>query len=88
MRRVALSAFASLIALSTVALGSNVQTPDFVTTAKVDQASLNTKLYKQAWRFFAEVTARKTSTTPKTITIWLNQAWSWVTDSKDVGTSQ
>lgn len=88
IRWVALSALVSLIALSTIADGSNVQTPDFVTTAKVDQASLNTKIYKQTWRFFAEVTVKNTSTTPKTISVWLNQAWPWVTDSEDVWTSQ
>src|ERR1017187_5861467 len=88
MRWVALSAFVSLIALLTVAPGSNAQTPDFETTAKIDQASLNTRFYQQVCRFYVEVTVKNTSTTPKTITVWLNQAWSWVTDRKDVETSQ
>ena len=88
MHWVVLSAFVSLSALSTIAHGSNAQTPDFETTAKVDQASLNTRFYQQDWRFYVEVTVKNTSATPKTITVWLKPAWSWVTDSKDVGTSQ
>jgi len=88
MRWITLFAFVSLIALSAGADKSNAQTPDFATTAKVDRTSLTTSFYRQTGRFYVETTVKNTSATPKTITVWLNQAWSWVTDSKDVGTSQ
>jgi hypothetical protein len=88
LRRVALPIIAGVIALTMAVRDSSAQTAEFATTAKIDQASLKSNFFKQASRFYVEVTVRNTSTVPKTITVWLNPGWSWVTDSKDVGTSQ
>jgi len=80
----------SLIIWALIALvsGSTAQSADFVTTAKINQASLKMDPYKQAGLFHTEVTVKNVSPTPKTIRVWGNPAWSWVTDSKDVSTGQ
>jgi hypothetical protein len=76
----------ALIAL--LSSGSSAQAADFVATAKINQASLKTNFYRKTGRFYADVTVKNIGATPKTITVWGNPAWSWVTDSKDVVTSQ
>jgi hypothetical protein len=77
-----------LLALIALVSGSTAQSADFVTTAKIDQASLKTDFYKQGRRFYTDVTVKNISATPKAVTVWTNPAWSWVTNSKDVMTSQ
>jgi hypothetical protein len=77
-----------LLALFALVSGSTAQTASFATTAEIDQASLKTNFYEKVGRFYAKVTVRNISGTPKVITVWGNPGWSWVTDSMDVVTSQ
>jgi hypothetical protein len=73
-----------LLALFALVSGSTAQTASFATTAEIDQASLKTNFYEKDGRFYAKVTVRNISGTPKVITVWGNPGWSWVTDSMHV----
>lgn len=77
-----------MLALVAFVSGHTAQADDFITTAEINQSSLKTSFYKQDGRFYADVTVKNISAMPKSITVWTNPGWSWVTNSKDVTTSQ
>jgi hypothetical protein len=77
-----------VLAILVLPCGCPAQGVDFITTAEINQVSLNTSFYKQHGRFYADVSVRNVSGLPQKITVWTNPSWSWVTDSKKVTTSQ
>jgi hypothetical protein len=76
------------VALLAVLHGRESRAADFVTTASIDFRSLGTEFFEATGRFYADVTVRNVSAKPQVITVWTNPSWSWITDSKDVVTSQ
>lgn len=74
--------------LFTLATACPAQAADFVTTTEISQASLNTDFYQQVGGFYVDVAVKNVSPSSRAITVWTNPGWSWVSDSKDVTTSQ
>jgi hypothetical protein len=77
-----------MLAITVLVCGHALQAADFMTTAEINKASLNTDSYRKVGRFYADVTVKNVSTSSQPITLWTNPGWSWVTDSNDVATSQ
>ncbi len=63
--------------------GKNSEAP-FEVEARIKESSLDGDTYKQAGRFYVNTAVRNTSSKAQRIVVWVQQGWSWVTDSPDV----
>lgn len=74
--------------VSTTATVAVAQASAFVSTAEINQASLNATLYKTIGRFYAHVRVKNKGDLPESLTIWTDPGWSWIADSYSVVVDQ